>query len=254
MHVCLQLLKRDLLLFFRSFSGNFFDTLCLFFTNVIVFSYFMLGEGLKESYGSFLLIGAIASFGLFDIIGKVSVLLLDIHGDKNISYILTLPIKSTNVFLVMGISWALASALLTLPLFFVGKILLFHRFDLHAISYIKLIPMYITINIFFGFFSLWLSGMIKGLQNLGSIFMRFINPLFMFGGYFYSWETLYKFSPALAYLNLINPMLYVMEGMRSAALGGDYLPFFACILTLWGFNILLAWHGCKRLKVILDCI
>lgn len=255
MAILLQFLRRDLLIFKREYPGKFFDTCFLFFTNVIVFSYFMPQAGLSSSYGPFLLIGAIASFGLFDVVGKVGVLVADIEGDKTISSWLIMPITSRALFLYIGVSWALSSALLSILLFPIGKLLLFDRFDLSLISIPKTFIMYITINLFFGFFSLWLTSMIRGIGGVSGIFMRFINPLFMFGAYFYSWKASYALSPVIGYISLFNPMVYVMEGMRAAAIGQTgYLPFWLSFGALWIFIIACALHGTSRLMKRLDCV
>ena len=253
--IFLQFLKRDLLILKQEYISKFLDTAFIFFTNVIIFSYFMSKQGLTKEYGPFLMIGAIASFGLFEVVTKVSILNEDIAGDKTISFLLTLPLSSNALFCYMGIYWALQSAFFTIPLFFVGKLLLLTRFDIADISYWRLIIIYLTSNLFYGFFALWLTGIIKGSINLTSIFLRFINPLFMFGAYFYSWKDAFALDHLIGYLSFINPIVYIMEGMRSATLGSaGYLPFWITPLALWAFIFLLGWHGITRLKKRTDCI
>lgn len=254
-HTFFQFMKKDLLMFRREYFSKFFDTCFLFFTNVIVFSYFMPIMGLQSTYGSFILIGAIASFGLFDVIGHVATLIGDIEGDKTIQFPLAMPISSTLVFMQIALRWAINSFILTLLLFPIGKILLPYEYKILEMNFLKLIPMYITINVFFGFFSLWIASLIKSISSLSSLYLRVVNPIFMFGGYFYTWESLYTLSPTLAYINLIDPMLYVFEGMRSAALGSEgYLPFWNCFLALWGFILVTGYLGIRRLKKRLDVV
>ena len=254
-NVMWQMLKRDLLIFKRDFFGKFIDTFLIFLTSIIVFAYFMPSEGLSFSYGPFLLIGCIASFGLFEVVGKVSLLMADIDGERNINYSLTLPITSRALFCYTAIYWSLTSFLLTLFLFPIGKLLLFERFDLSAINILKLIPIYITMNLFFGFFSLWLGAIIKSISGIASLFMRFINPIWMFGAYFYSWKALESYSPVIAKISLINPMVYIMEGMRAACLGQEgYLPYWSCLAALWIFILALSWHASKKMKKKLDCV
>ena len=253
--IFLQFLKRDLLILKQEYRSKFFDTAFLFFTNVIVWSYFMSKQGLTKEYGPFLMIGAIASFGLFEVVTKVSNLIGDIEGDKTISFLLTLPLSSNALFCYMGIYWALHSAFFTLPLFFVGKLLLFTRFDIVDISYWRLVIIYLTSNLFYGFFALWLTGVIKGGRDITSIYLRFINPLFMFGAYFYSWKDAFALDHLIGYISLINPMVYIMEGMRSATLGSEgYLPFWITPIVLWAFILILGKHGITRLKKKIDCI
>ena len=253
--VILQLLRRDLQRYRREFWKKLFDTALLLFTNLVVFGYVMPQYGLNQNYGSFMLISAIASFGFFDTVGKVSNLISDIEGDRTISYTLTLPIPSYYAFLHIGIYWAINSLLISLFLFPIGKLILFDQFDLSKISLARLIPMYITMNLFYGFFSLWLTSMLKNIGDLGSLWVRVINPLIMFGAYFYSWQSIYALSHEIAYFNLINPLVYIMEGMRAAALGQEgFLSFWICLPATWIFIFACAWHGTYRLSKRLDCV
>ena len=251
----LQLLKRDLSVLSKEYASTLFNTGLLFFTNVVVFSYFMGKQGLSQKYGPFLMIGAISSFWLFQVINKVSKFIGDIEGDKTICFLVILPLSSTALFCYMAVYWALHSALFSFPLFIFGKILLFTRFDLTAVSYWRLLLIYLSSNLFYGFFALWLSGVIKGLGDLSTIFLRYINPIFMFGAYFYSWKDVFALDHLIGYLLLLNPMVYIMEGMRSAALGPTpYLPFWICPLVLWSFIFLLGKNGIRRLKRRIDCL
>jgi ABC-2 type transport system permease protein len=253
--VFFQLLKRDLTIFKRGYWGKLFDMVIIFATNVLIFGYFMPGEGLSANYGPFLLIAAIGSFGLIEIVGKVAFLLNDIEGERAISQLLIMPIRSELVFIYMGVFWALSALFLSLFLFPIGKLLLWTRFDLTAISYVRLIPIFLTGNLFFGSFALWLTSVIPGISSLNTLWARYIIPLWMFGSYFFSWETAYQLNPVIGTLLLINPVVYVIEGMRAAALGQvGYLPYWVSLLVLWGFIFLCTTHAIKRLKKTLDCV
>lgn len=253
--VFLELLKRDLRGFWREYPNKLFDTGFMFFTNMIVFAYLMPKQGLDASYGVFLMFGAIASFGLIEIVGRVGVLLADIDGERAISQTMILPVSAKMVFCYIAIYWALTSMLLSVLLFPFGKLLLWDRFDLGQISFIRLIPIYLSANLFYGVFALWLTSILKGMEGLNTLWMRIINPIWMFGAYFYSWQASFKLSPIIAYASLINPMVYIMEGIRSAGLGQKgFLPYGACLAILWGFIILFGILATKRLKKRLDCV
>jgi hypothetical protein len=93
-NVFFQLLKRDLAIFRREYGSKFLDMVIVFTNNVLIFSYFMGDVGLSESYGPFLLIAAIGSFGLIEVVGKVALFLSDMENEKAISQILIMPIRS----------------------------------------------------------------------------------------------------------------------------------------------------------------
>ena len=251
-----SLLARDLMIYKRRFLSKLIDTFIMLFTNMMVFAYFMPKMGMSKSYGSFLLIGSIAIYGFYDVVGKVAELIGDIEGDRRIYYTMTLPLSSTMVFLYIGLYWAINSFLVALIMFPMGKLLLLDRFDLSLINFPKLVLIFITSHVFFGYFALWLASMIKGgLDTISMIWIRVVMPIFMFGGYFYDWKAAFALSPIIAYISLINPMIYVIEGMRAASLGQEgYLPFWNCLLAVWGFILFCSIHGIYRLKKKLDCV
>ncbi len=253
--VFFQLIRRDLIAFKREFRTKFIDTALLFFTNVMAFGYFLQQEGAHEGYAAFFVVGAIASFGFVEIVGKVGVQLADMGGDKTIFHTLVMPITSNRVFLYIATSWAITSMILSVLLFPLGKLLVFTEWHWGAISFWRAAVMFITANLFFGTFALWLTSVIKGMTSLNSLWLRYIAPMWMFGGYVYSWQSAYDLSHMVGYISLINPMIYVMEGMRAAALGQEgYLPFWLCLGMLWVFIVACTIHATKRLRHRLDCI
>ncbi len=250
-----QLLKKDFLAFKRTALSKLFDTLCLFLTNVLVFGYFMRFIGAGESYPAFFVVGSITSFGLIEIVGKVGVLIADIHGSRTIYYWLGLPIHPRWLFCYIALSWAMTSTIISALMFPIGKLLVFHGLDLTAISYVRLLPIFVTAQLFFGFFALWLASVLKNLVSLNSLWLRYIAPMWMFGGYTFSWEAAYQAHPVLGYCLLVNPMLYVMEGMRAAALGQTgYLPYWVCLTVLWVVILGCAFRSISLLKKRLDSV
>lgn len=254
-HILWQLLRRDMRVFRRGYFDDFINTTFVLFTTVIVFGYFMGRLGLKLDYGTFILLGAIGSFGILDIIGKTGILIGDIEGDRTINYFLTLPLPSWLVFANMGLSYAIRSFFMTLPLFVWGKIFLPTQFDLSIINYPRLIIIFVTLHLFFGYFAIWVASMIKHLKAISSLYFRIINPMFMFGCYLFPWREAFNIDKAIGYILLINPMTYVQEGIRAAALGQEgYIPFWYSFFALWFFILVLGTHGILRLKKRLDCI
>ena len=110
---CLQLIRRELFLFLKEFLSRFIDISAVLITWVVVFSYLMVNSGLKSSYGTFILVGCIASFGLFETISRATVLAQDVT-DKRITNYLILPLPSYMVFISVAISWAICTGILTL--------------------------------------------------------------------------------------------------------------------------------------------
>ena len=250
-----QLIRRDLTVFKGEFWGKFIDAGILLFTTVSVFAYILPSYGLPADYGSFVLIGAIGRYGFFEVIGKVSMMIADIEGDRTILYTLSLPIPSWLVFVYIAVSWAIVWSIIALLMFPVGKLILFTQFDLGKISWFKLPLIFIASHLFLGFFALWLCSMMKNISSLGHLLTRVINPMNIFGAWLYSWQTAYDLSPAVGIAHLINPFLYVMEGMRAAALGQEgYIPFWHSFWVLSAFTAVLGWIAVRRLQKRMDCV
>ncbi len=253
--VFFQLIKRDLSVFKRDFWQRFSDTALLFITNVLVFGYFLQQEGAPKGFAAFFVVGAVASFGFTQIVGKVGIQLADMGGDRTIFHTLIMPIRSNMVFYYIGLSWAITSILMSILLFPLGKLIVLSEWSLDQISWWRLPIVFVSANLFFGYFALWLTGILNNMTDLNRLWFRYIAPMWLFGGYIYSWQSAYNMSPIVGYISLINPMIYVMEGMRAAALGqAGYLPFWLSIVMLWVFIVLCALHAKQKLKRKLDCI
>ncbi len=250
-----QLIRRDLFVFRGEYWGRLIDICLMLATTVLVFRYFMPFFGLDTNYGPFILVGGVASFGFFEVIGRVGQLIADLEGERTITYTMTLPLPSSLILCYFGVSWAIQSMLVSSLLLPLGKLLLFTEFDLEKISFFKLGLIFLMSHLFYGFFALWVASLTQYISSLSHLFIRVINPIYMFGAYFYSWQAAYQLSPVVGYLSLLNPLVYVMEGMRAAILGQQgYLPFWFSFFMLFLFTILCGYKAVGRLKLRLDCV
>jgi ABC-type polysaccharide/polyol phosphate export permease len=96
----------------------------------------------------------------------------------------------------------------------------------------------------------WYACIVPSSRKLRSYWMRINFALVSFAGFFIPWYVMKKFSPTLGYLLLLNPLLYITEGLRRAILGSDlYLPLWVSALMLIGWTIVftcLAWYIFKK--------
>jgi len=208
-----------------------------------------------KQFGTFTLLGNFAVWGFLEIHSSTALFLGDIEGDKSISYYLSLPLPTSLVFIEYALAStyrSIASSVIILP---VGKLLLGNSFALDNVRWIQLITAYIIINLFYGFFTLLIVSYIPDLGALSMVKSRFLFPLWFLGGFQFTWKMLYKVAPDLAYLNLCNPLTYVMDGIRSTVLPPEeYLPFSLCMIMLLFFSWLCGYIGIKKLKRRLDCL
>src|SRR5690606_20322377 len=175
------------------------------------------------------LIGNIAAWGMLEVGTNVSIFISDLLGLQSITYYLTLPVSSNLVFIRIALADGMKSFFSTLPLLPIGKIILHKHFDLGSLCYGKLFLMYVVAHIFFGFFSLYLSSRTPDLTYLTTIKQRIIFPMWFLGCYQFTWYMLHTQYPVIAYINLLNPIVYIMEGLRHATVHTyDLLPYTLC--------------------------
>ena len=250
-----QLLVEELVIFRETFGDKIINLSIWVSITAGIFGYIMPAFGLAADYGSFQLAGLIASAGLFEIFPSVMMLVSDIEGDRVISYQLTLPLPSWLILIKKITYYALNALSLSLCVMPIGKLVLWNQFDLTQIRIIPFLLMVITSSIFYGTLTLWLASKVQNMSKIGNVWMRFIFPIWFLGGFQFSWGVLYKMYPIFAYINLLNPMTYVMEGMRAALLGQqEFLSVWLCILALIIFSILSGWRATIKLKQRLDFV
>lgn len=250
-----NLLLADLLIFKQIFWDKLINLLIWVFCILVVMGYIMPSFGLSSNYGSFILAGMLASAGFFEVYPSVVGLISDFEGDQVISYYLTLPIKPSLILVKSMSYFAISAATMSLFILPFGKIILWNNFSLSQISIPRLILIFVLFNVFYGTLTLWVACKIENMTKLGNVWMRFIFPMWFFGGFQFSWQVLYKISPTLAYVNLINPMTYIMEGTRAAVLGQEgNLPFWFCATMIAIISILCGLHAIVRLKKRLDFV
>lgn len=245
----LYILKKDLI-------SKLIDLFIVVFSNGVVFGYFFATMMPKsQNYGSFILVGILIIIGFFNVLTNVIELMFDLTGDKFISYKLLLPLPSFLVFSSIALGWALVSMLVNILMLPMAKLVLLGSFDLSNISMWRFIFIFFSAYIFFGYFALWLASIIKRLKRISILWLRVANPLFMFGGFFYTWYTAYNTSHIVGGINLLNPLIYAMEGTRAAVLGQQgFLPYWVCVVVLWVSTALCAWHSNAVLKKRLECV
>ena len=93
------------------------------------------------------------------------------------------------------------------------------------------------------------------MSKLGSVWARYIFPMWFMGGFQFSWTALHHVLPIVAYINLLNPMIYITEAMRVALLGqADYINFWLCLVAMVIFSCVCFAAGMRNLKQRLDFV
>jgi ABC-2 type transport system permease protein len=255
LHVFKELIRSDLVIFKQTFFDKCIDLTIWVVLTVIVTGYVMPFFGLSRDFGPFQLAGVIAAVGLFELYANVVDLVSDFEGDRVINYSLTLPIPSWLAIVSKGTYYFIVYFILSILMFPIGKLSLWKQLDLTQISYSKFFLSLIFQNIFYACFVLWVSSIIANITKLGSVWARFIFPMWFMGGFQFSWMALYHVIPTFALINLLNPMIYITEAVRAAMLGQTgYINFWLCLLAISIFSVLYFILGMRNLKKRLDFV
>lgn len=225
------------------------------FCTLVIIGYVMQQFGLAANFGPFQLASVLGTVGLFEVYGNIFGNIADFEGDRHIDYYLTLPVQSSTVWWSMICCYSVVGIILTLLVLPFGKLLLFQNFSLATISWLKFLIILILANIFYGVFTLFITAQIGTVAQIYNLWPRFIFPLWFLGGFQFSWASIYALSAPLAYVLLCNPIIFIMEGMRSSLLHAqDCLPWALCCVALCGY-IIVGWFCTKyKIKQLLDLV
>lgn len=249
------LLKRDLLIFSRNYRDYFINTCIWVVLEVGIFAYFMPYFGLQVNFGTFVLASIVASLGLFESMHSAEGFVIDIEGERQITYDLTLPLSARAVFVQRALLYTIRSMLMGIFVIPVGKLVFWNKIDLTNFSLFKFSVTFVFTSIMYGFLTLWVVSFIHDVDDTRDVWIRLIMPFWALGGYQFSWQSISAVSQWLGYAVLLNPVIYVTESFRAAIMGQEgMLNFGFCILMLVLFSFFFAWRGIHLLTKRLDCI
>jgi len=252
----IALLQKDITIFHKRWLSRSFDALIWIVSVIVVAKHIMPLFGISDTqYGTFTLLGNFALWGFFEMLTSIALILGDIEGNQSILYYISLPLPTYLLFTEYALASAYRSILSSIFVIPAGKLLLGNDFMLCNIHWHEFIVGCIIINIFYGFFTLFIVSLIPDIASLSMVRSRIIFPLWFLGGFQFTWKMSYQALPIIAYINLCNPIMYVMDGIRSTALPKHlYLPFWNCMGMLILFSIFFGYIGIKRLIKRLDCL
>jgi ABC-type polysaccharide/polyol phosphate export permease len=253
--VCAALIRTDLVVFKDLFFDKFIDLSIWMVLMLFVNGYIMQFFGLASNFGAFQLAGVIASSGLFELYGNVIELVSDFEGERIINYNATLPIPSWLAVLCKSAYYFIIYMIFAITMLPICIACIWKQIDITQIAYGKLLLALIAQSAFYAGFVIWTASLVANMAKLGNIWSRFIFPMWILGGFQFSWLALYSVMPSLAYASLINPLIYITEAIRATTLGqADYLNFWLCIATTFCFAGISLYLGIKNVKKRLDLV
>jgi len=249
------LLWRDVRRVMDSLGDKMIDALVWSFNNIIINAYVMPLFGVSKSYGPLIWIGTIVSMAFFESIYFANDIVTDIATDNVVEYHCTLPLPSWLLFVKMALSAALHSMVLSIMNLPLGYVLLYKSVDLSQANWGAFAGVFLAMNLFLGFFAVWIASWARDGLRFGYVYRRVVNPLWLFGGYQFSWYILYQAYPRAGLVALLNPILYAFEGLRGSVLAGDmYINSWICAAVLSIYAALFAVWGVRWMKQRIDAI
>lgn len=250
------LLSKDIEIYNKKLLPRTIDAFVWAGSNLIIAHNIMPLFGIQDpQYGTFILIGNLAIWGLFEMLTTIAIFLGDIEGDRTISYYISLPIPTSLFFVEQALASAYRSMASSILIFPLGKLILGDALLLSSINWPCFLIAFAMINVFYGFLTLLVASYVSDLPSLTMVRSRIMFPLWFLGGFQFPWKMLHGVAPTFAYMNLCNPITYIMEGIRSTALPTqNYLPFWNCMAMLVFFSMLCGYIGIRNLKKRLDCL
>lgn len=198
--------------------------------------------------GNFLVVAIVLTF-------KLSIdLLFDLEGDRAINYQIII-LRPQLIIIQRILFTSLFSFVVLLPYFPVAKLFLAHLLITQHASWFKLaIILYLSCLMGAAYNHLAACSLTNS-NVIGTFWRRCNMPLFLMGGFWIPWIIMNKVSPILGAITLLNPFLYVTEGIRQTILASpDFLSFGQCVAALIAFSIIFTVLACYFFKKKMDHI
>ena len=198
--------------------------------------------------GNFLLVVINVSFSL----GLE--LLFDLEHEHTTDYLMT--IMPARLIIIEKIFFtSLFTFFILLPYYPVAKLLLGSFFLTSSLSIPKALIILYASCLMCAAYNHLVSCVLPNSEGISRFWRRINTPLFMLGGFWVPFYVIKQFSPLLGTVALVNPFLYVTEGMRQAVLKSPlFMPFGQCTLMLLCFTIIFScaalWFFKKRVDHI----
>jgi ABC-2 type transport system permease protein len=121
------------------------------------------------------------------------------------------------------------------------KVLFYSDFDISNTSWLSFYIMLFLAAAFIATFQLFFACAVSSRKSIRHLWRRVNYPLIIFGGFLVPWYAMNKFSPVLGKVAMLNPVMYLTEGLRRAVLGADI--FFSLPLCIAAIVLYIALFG-----------
>lgn len=253
MRVFCALLQRDMLLLKRSIGSKLIDGAFMCFIIVVATGYLLPALGMSTDMIGPMFVNIF--FNIFFMFGfSMSINFAnEIKHKGRIFYLATLPTHRFWIIASYVANFIIESTIIVLPLLIVGLFFLQDSITFITPNPLMFTLVYFASTIFFGLFMLLMSIHYSYDWFLDNIWPRRLSPMFSFGATFFLWKQTYAVAPPLALLALLNPLVYICEGLRSGFIGGNaFINGWYCLVALILLSLITAITLNSSIKKRLD--
>lgn len=251
--IYVALVRRDAYVIRQRLANAITNATVRVLVNVIEFGGLLPAMGVSHELIAPLFIGTVALQLLFQGMGFGLRIIFDIKFTRFIDYHMTLPLPKRWLFASYITYFCMESAIITLPLFTLGIILLGDSFKVIAPSYVMFFVVYILTLIFNGILFLGLSLYYSFDWYMQNLWPRRLTFLLTLSPMFFVWYKAREFSPKIALIMLASPLTYSAEGLRSTLIGGPlYIPAHYCVIGLSVWIMLAVLFASRGINKRLD--
>lgn len=184
----------------------------------------------------------------------ISAVLFDLKKHKFTEYQLgILPVK---LFVFKEIIFAsIWSTFIVLPFFPIARILLSNSFPTEQVSWPIVGLLLFLAALCCSSYLFFATSLLKKTDQTRQLWMRVNIPMIILGGFWVPWHIMNAYSPLLGKAVLINPLIYVTEGLRQAIIGGPlFMGIGTCITALLLFSSLFTIASFYSFKKKVDAL
>jgi ABC-2 type transport system permease protein len=216
---------------------------------VIVFGFMLPRMGFVQGgYGGALLPGICAISLMLSSMMSVSFpMIVDFGVTKEIEDRLLAPIDMKYLALTKVLWGSVAGLIAVLFLLPVARLIMGPIAGL-TVSHFALVILFTLLGAgAFSTFALWL-GTVLNPEQIGLMFGVILTPMIFFGCAYYPWQAM-SVVPVLKYIVLINPLVYVAEGLRGTLTPTlPHMPVWASLVGLLVINALFWTMGIRTFR------
>jgi ABC-2 type transport system permease protein len=176
-------------------------------------------------------------------------LLFDLENERFVDYQMSV-LSARLIILERIVFTTFFTFIMTLPFYPVAKLFLGSYFITSNASIMGALAVLFAGSFCCAGYHHYATMLMKNTSQLGTLWSRVNHPLISFGGFWVPLYIMSAYAPWFGKLALLNPLIYISEGLRTAIIGGpEFLPLKVCVPALLGFGIVFlafTWRSFKQ--------